>query len=60
MVFSFLLIIDFYFSIFPVIAQLFIASAKLVIPTKISTKEAKTKIEIHSVTAETKISKCST
>ena len=52
--FSFL-IIHLYFLIPAVIAQIFNLIAELVIPMRISSKEAKTEIEIHSVIAEAKI-----
>ena len=39
--------------------QIFIVATKLAIPTVIPTKEAKAEIEIHPLTVETKISKCS-
>ena len=51
--------IDLYFLIPTVIAQIFIVAAELAIPTGIATKEAKPKIEINPVTVEAKISKCS-
>ena len=57
--FFFFLIIDIYFLISPAIAQIFNPIAKLIIPIVIPTKETKAEIEIHSVTAETKIRKCS-
>ena len=55
----FFLIIDLYFLIFAVIAQVFISTAKLVILVGIPTKEAKVIIEIYPVITETKTSKCS-
>ena len=57
--FFFFLIIDLYFLIHGVIAQIFNPIAELVIPITIPTKEAKAEIEIHPVTADTKIRKCS-
>ena len=53
------LIIDLYFLIPVVIAQIFNFIAELVIPIGIPTKEAKAEMEIHPVTVEIKISKCS-
>ena len=40
-------------------AQIFNATAELVIPIAISSKEAKAEIEIHSLIADAKIRKCS-
>ena len=40
-------------------AQYFIPAAEFVIPTGISTKDAKTEMETPAVTVEAKISKCS-
>ena len=40
------------------IAQIFIPTAELVIPTGIATNEANAEIETQAVTAQTKISKC--
>ena len=59
MVFFFFLIIDLYFLIPTVITQIFYLTAKLVVPTGITTKEAKGEMETYSVTVETKIGKCS-
>ena len=53
------LIIDLYFSIPAIIAQIFISTAELLIPVGIPTKEAKEKLETHPLIAETKIRKCS-
>ena len=53
------LIIDIYFLISPAIVQIFNPIVKLIIPIGTPTKETKAEIEIHSVTAETKIRKCS-
>ena len=50
----FFLIIDFYFLIAAVIAQISNPIAELVIPLGIQTKEAKGKIEIHPVIVEHK------
>ena len=55
----FFLIIDLYFLIPVVIAQIFNFIAELVIPIGIPTKEAKAEMETHPVTVEIKISKCS-
>ena len=57
--FFFFLIIDLYFLIPAVIAQIFNSFAELVIPIGIPIKEAKTEIEIHSVIEEATIRKCS-
>ena len=48
------LIIDLYFSVPVVIAQIFNPITELVIPTGIPAKEAKAQIEIHPVIAEAK------
>ena len=53
------LIIDLYCLISAVIAQIFNPIAKLVTPTAIPSKEAKGEIDIHPVTAEATIRKCS-
>ena len=42
------------------VAQIFIPTAELVIPTGTQTNEANAGIETQQVTVETKISKCST
>ena len=57
--FFFFLIIYLYFLIPVVITELYIAIVKLVVPSKIPTKEEIVKIETHSATAEAEISKCS-
>ena len=57
--FSFFLIINLYFLYPAVIAQIFNPIAELVIPLGIPNKETKAEIEIHPVTAEAKIRKCS-
>ena len=57
--FSFFLIIDLYFLILAVIAQIFNPIAELVIPIGIRIKEAKAEIEIHPVIVDAKIRKCS-
>ena len=47
--------------LFPaVVAKIFNSTAELVIPIRMSTKEAKKEIETHPVTAEVKIGNCST
>ena len=58
--FFFFFIIDLYFLIPAVLAQIYIPTAELSISTGIATNEANTEIEAQPVTAETKISKCST
>ena len=58
--FFFLLIIDLYFLIPAVVAQIFNHIAELVIPIGIPSKEAKSEIEIYPVIAEAKIRKIST
>ena len=57
--FFFFLIIDLYFLIPAVVTQIFNPIAELVIPIGIPTKEVKTEMETHPVTAEISISKCS-
>ena len=57
-VFSSVLIIQLYFLILAIIAQIFNITAELVIPTWIPAKEAITEIETDAVTLENKISKC--
>ena len=57
--FFFFLVIDLYVLIPPVITQIFNPIAKLVIPIKIPTKEAKAELETHPVTVEINIKKCS-
>ena len=52
----FFLIIDLYFLIPAVIAQIFNPIAELVIPVVIPIKGAKTEIEIHPVNVEAKLS----
>ena len=56
--FFFFLIIDLYFVIPAVIAQIFNPIAELVIPKGIPSKEVKADIEIHPVILEAKM-KCS-
>ena len=58
--FFFLLIIDLYFLLPAVIAQIFNHIAELVIPIGIPSKEAKSETEIYPVIAEAKIRKSST
>ena len=53
------LIIDLYFLIPVVTARISNPIAYIAMPKGIPTKEAKTKIETHSVTTEVKINKCS-
>ena len=55
--FFFFLIIDLYFLIPKVAKQIFNPIAKLVIPTGISTKEAKAEMEMYLVTVDIKIIK---
>ena len=55
--FLFFLIIDLYFLINVVNAQIFNPIAEIVIPIGIATKETKAEIEIHPATAEAKIRK---
>ena len=57
--FIFFLIIDLYFLILAVTAQIFLPTVELVIPTGSQTNEANAEIETQPVTFETKISKCS-
>ena len=58
--FFFFLISDIYFLIPAMIAQIFIHTAELVIPTGTPTNEANAEIETQPVTVETKIRKFST
>ena len=57
MLLLFFLIIDLYFLIPAVIAQIFNQIAKLVIPIGITTKEAKSEMETHPVIVEITIIK---
>ena len=57
--FFFFLIIDLNFFIPAVIEQIFNPIADVVIPTGMPNKGAKTELEIHPLTGETKIRKCS-
>ena len=52
--------IDLYFLIPAMIAQMFIPTAELVIPTGTQTNEANAEIETQSTTVEDRISKFST
>ena len=52
--FLFFLIINLYFSIPAVVAQIFNPTVKLAIPIGIPTKEAKAEVETHQVITETK------
>ena len=58
--FFFFLIIDLYFLIPAVIAQIFSLTTELVMPIGTLTHEANAEIEMQPVTVETKISNCST
>ena len=53
--FFFFLIIDLYFLIPAVIAQMFNLILELITPTEIPIKEAKAEIETHSVIVEAKV-----
>ena len=53
------LIIDLYFLIAAIIAQIFNTIVELVIPKGIPTKDRKAEMEIHPVIVESKISMCS-
>ena len=57
--FLFFLIIDLYFLVPAIIAQIFNPIAGLVIPIGIPNDEAKAEIELHPVTTKAKIRKCS-
>ena len=59
MILFFFLILDLFFLIRAVIAEIFNPIAELVIPIGIPIKEAKPEIEIHLVIADAKINKCS-
>ena len=59
-VFFFFLIIDLYFLIPEVIAQIFNPTAELVITTGIATNKVNAETETQPVLVEAKISKCST
>ena len=58
MLLFFFLIIDLYFFIAAVIAQIFNPIAELVIPIEIPTKEAKADMKIHPVIVDPTIRKC--
>ena len=58
-VFFFFFIIDLYFLIPAVIAQMFILTPKLVIPTGVQNNEANAENETQPVTVEARISTCS-
>ena len=58
MLLFFFLIIDLYFFIAAVIAQIFNPIAELIIPIEIPTKEAKADMEIHPVIVDPTIRKC--
>ena len=60
MLLFFFLIIDLYFFIAAVIAQIFNPIAELVIPIEIPTKEAKADMKIHPVIVDPTIRKCLT
>ena len=60
MLFLFFFVIDLYFLIPAVTAQIFVPTAELVIPTGTQTNEANAEIETQQIIVETKISKCST
>ena len=51
--------IDLYFIIPAVITKIFNPIAELIIPIGIPTKESKAEMEMHPVTVQIKISKCS-
>ena len=55
----FFLIIDLYFLIPAVTAQIFNPIAELVIPIRIPVKEVKPKIKVHKVVVGANIRKCS-
>ena len=56
--FFFYLIIDLYLVIRAIIVQIFNPIAEFIIPIELSIKEAKPEMEIHTVTANTKLRKC--
>ena len=58
-IFFLFLIIELYFLIAAVIAEIFHLTVELVVPIGLPTKETKAEIEIYPVTAEAKIGKCS-
>ena len=57
--FFFFLIIELYFLIAAVIAQIFNPTAELAIPIETPTKKSKTEIQIHPVIVAPKNKKCS-
>ena len=57
--FFFFLIVDLYCLIPAIITLIFNYTAKVVVPTRIPTNEAKTEMKTYPVTVEIKISKCS-
>ena len=59
MYFFVFLIIDLYFLIPAAVAQIFNPIAEFAIPIRIPSKEAKAEIDMHAVTEEAKIRKCS-
>ena len=59
MLFFLFLIIDLYFLIFATVAKTFVPIVELIIHIEISIKEEKAEMEIHIVTAKTKVRKCS-
>ena len=58
-IFFVFLIIDLYFLIPAAVAQIFNPIAEFAIPIRIPSKEAKAEIDMHAVTEEAKIRKCS-
>ena len=60
MLLLFFFVIDLYFLISAVIAQMFNPTAQLAILTRTQTNEANAEIETQRVIVETKIRKCST
>ena len=58
--FLFFFIIDLYFLILAVIAQIFNPTAELLLPAKTQTNKANAETETHLVIVESKISSCST
>ena len=58
-IFFVLLIIDLYFLIPAAVAQIFNPIAEFAIPIRIPSKEAKAEIDMHAVTEEAKMRKCS-
>ena len=58
-IFFVFLIIDLYFLIPAAVAQIFNPIAEFAIPIRIPSKEAKAEVDIHVVTEEAKMRKCS-